>query len=112
MFSKLALSAGLSLILGLSGSLIAQTINDPICHHPPGQTDHDQDTLLTTGQGHFGQPGAAHAQDHPPVNGSCQLPGGTTEVPEPITVILFGAGLAGVGYAARRRRKAKANRTT
>jgi len=47
-----------------------------------------------------------------PENGAC--PGGDTggggnpdpgAVPEPLTVLLFGAGLAGVGYAARRLRK-------
>ena len=45
----------------------------------------------------------AHAMhgDQPAVNGQC----GTappTGVPEPITMLLFGAGLAGVGYAKRR----------
>ncbi len=31
--------------------------------------------------------------------------GGPAATPEPITMLLFGAGLAGVGYAARRRKR-------
>ncbi len=46
--------------------------------------------------------------DQRPSNGACLVRGDggpTAATPEPITMLLFGAGLAGVGYAARRRRR-------
>ena len=106
--NKLILGAGLALILGVAGATVAQTINDPFCHHPFGRPNtHDQDSLLDNGVGHYDQTDEqAHSRDHPPVNGSCDLTGGTGDpVPEPITMLLFGAGLAGVGYAAKRRKR-------
>ncbi|MFL6468324.1 MAG: PEP-CTERM sorting domain-containing protein [Pyrinomonadaceae bacterium] len=58
-----------------------------------------------------GTPRAGHEQDFFPVDNDCDRsndnggndPGGTpTSVPEPITMLLFGTGLAGIGYASRR----------
>jgi hypothetical protein len=68
----------------------------PLCHATGSSTN--PFVLISPGDpsynAHF-----AHG-DVPAVNGVC---GGTPSgVPEPITMLLFGAGLAGVGYAKRR----------
>lgn len=43
----------------------------------------------------------------PPTVGSCGTQGNPTPIPEPMTVALFGAGLAGMGAIARRRKARK-----
>jgi hypothetical protein len=60
----------------------------------------------------FGNPLNGHEQDFFPVDNDCNRlndPGGGDPppgaVPEPITILLFGAGVAGVGYASRRFRR-------
>ena len=88
-----------------------------------------------TGSGHFnflnlppepldnhmdgnGSPISGHENDFFPVDGDCDRtndpPGGDPgpgAVPEPITILLFGAGVAGVGYASRRIRRNRASKT-
>jgi hypothetical protein len=86
-----------ALVLGLSAAsyVVAQT-NPPLCHANQGSMGF---SLIFPDSPAY----EAHAMhgDQPAVNGQC----GTappTGVPEPITMLLFGAGLAGVGYAKRR----------
>ena len=99
-----------ALMLGLSVAVIAQGTKGqiskggeggtlpPLCHATGSNSN--PFTLISPGDPsyntHFGH------GDVPAVNGVCG--GGTTPsgVPEPITMLLFGAGLAGVGYAKRR----------
>ena len=61
----------------------------------------------------FGSPLAGHETDFFPADNDCDTsndPGGGGDpgpgaVPEPVTILLFGAGVAGVGYASRRVRR-------
>jgi hypothetical protein len=61
----------------------------------------------------FGSPLAGHETDFFPVDNDCDTsndpdggdPPGPGAVPEPVTILLFGAGVAGVGYASRRVRR-------
>ncbi len=83
-----------------SGQTRRDRANAPVCFHPPGKAsnDHSGDTLVTRGKGH---------QDGPNYHSlPCSDQGGPNAVPEPVTVLLFGAGLAGVGYVVRRRKNA------
>lgn len=69
-----------------------------VCHHPSKDSnDHVSDNTVRLTPGH--QRHVEEGRDHL----SCDMtePGA---VPEPITMLLFGAGLAGIGYAAKRRR--------
>jgi hypothetical protein len=62
----------------------------------------------------FGSPNAGHEKDFFPVDGDCDKsndPGGNPDpqsiTPEPLTILLFGAGVAGVGFASRKLRRNK-----
>jgi len=89
------LSVGL--VLGLSAtSYVAGQTNPPLCH--------------ATGNGGFStifpndSAYDAHSMhgDQPAGPGGCGVTVTPTATPEPLTMLLFGAGLAGVGYAKRR----------
>jgi len=59
--------------------------------------------------GHFEENGTTAAGHEDDIflgvgGGECPT-GDTTAVPEPITMLLFGAGLAGVGFVAKRRKQ-------
>ena len=72
--------------------------------HATGSSSNPYETITTANEAvlaaHQGHPGDII----PAPAGGCPTDGGTTptSVPEPITMLLFGAGLAGVGYAKRR----------
>jgi hypothetical protein len=97
----------LLLVLAMAGYAIAQS-NVTICH-ATGSASNPYEEITTANpaiiNAHIGDPpGTGHPGDFL-VSGPGQCPdGGTgpTAVPEPITMLLFGAGLAGVGYAKRR----------
>jgi hypothetical protein len=62
----------------------------------------------------FGSPNAGHEKGFFSVDGDCDKsndPGGDpnpqSTTPEPVTILLFGAGVAGVGYASRKLRRNK-----
>jgi hypothetical protein len=106
--NRYVLSAAVVAVLALSGASLAQS--NSICHHPQKEeSNHNPDSLKdNTNNAHFDEESNGnHDQDHPPgPDGTCaSFSGGVTAVPEPITMLLFGAGLAGVGYAAKRRRE-------
>ena len=105
-FSKFIL--GVSMVLLLSSATISYAADNPaICHHPASApADHSEDIFLAyPGGGHQPNGNGTHVNDHYPLSdGTCG--GGTVDpTPEPVTMLLFGAGIAGVGYAARRRKR-------
>ncbi|MEP6703197.1 MAG: PEP-CTERM sorting domain-containing protein [Acidobacteriota bacterium] len=86
----------LSVALGLglaAASYIAAQTNPPLCHVNQGIKGFS--IVYPDNAGYD-----AHAKhgDQPAAGGQCgeEAP---TAVPEPVTMLLFGAGLAGVGYA-------------
>ena len=86
----------IALVVGLSAvSVVMAQTNPPLCHANQGTSGF---TIIFADNAAY----KAHAMhgDQPAVNGQCG--GAPTGVPEPITMLLFGAGLAGVGYAKRR----------
>lgn len=76
-----------------------------VCH-ATGSKENPYETMMVKDNG------VAH-RDHPadiipePVNGCPGPSGGNSPepVPEPLTILLFGSGIAGVGYVARRFKK-------
>jgi hypothetical protein len=98
----------LLLVLAMTGYAIAQQGETTICH-ATGSASNPYVEITTANpaiiNAHIGNPpGTGHPGDFV-VSGPGQCPGagpGPTAVPEPITMLLFGAGLAGVGYAKRR----------
>jgi hypothetical protein len=86
-----------------------------ICHADEGQKEFTYNELPPTAVStHFennGSPKAGHELDFYPVDGDCDKtndpvgvdPQSTT--PEPLTILLFGAGVAGVGFASRKLRR-------
>jgi len=99
--------------------LAHNTYGDPpvftsICHATSSETNpYNFLTLppepLSAHFDEFGTPLAGHEKDFIPTDSDCDIsndgggeppPPGST--PEPITMLLFGAGLAGVGYVSRR----------
>jgi hypothetical protein len=77
-----------------------------ICHST-GSKENPYETLVVSdnGEAHKGHP----ADLIPEPAGGCPGPGGgdggPVPTPEPLTMLLFGAGVAGVGYAARKLKK-------
>ncbi len=86
-----------ALVLGLAAAsyVVAQT-NPPLCHTNQGTKGF---SIVYPDNSAYD----AHAKhgDQPAVDGQCGIEP-PTAVPEPVTMLLFGAGLAGVGYAKRR----------
>ncbi len=87
-----------ALVVGFSAATYvrAQT-NPPLCHLNQGTNEYS--IIYPPGAAYDAH--AMHGDVPPGPDGMCgvQPP---TAVPEPITMLLFGAGLAGVGYAKRR----------
>ena len=93
--------------------------------HATGSATHPYNYLVLPDEplsAHFdehGTPLAGHEQDFFPVDHDCDRSndnggvgdddGNPTSVPEPITMLLFGTGLAGVGYVSRRYFKKRGN---
>src|SRR5215204_2408996 len=97
-------------VLALSSIAYAQA-NFTICHRegpPEAPTAYHLITVAT--QAIF-DAHVAHGDVLPNLAGACPAIGGNdpgtnpNAVPEPLTILLFGTGLAGVGYATRRWRK-------
>ena len=114
-------ACALLIVLVITGPTTAQVQKTALCHAtgsghfnflnlPPEPLDNHID-----GNGSFL---AGHEEDFFPVDNDCDKsndPGGGGDpdpgaIPEPVTILLFGAGVAGVGYASRRfrRRSSKA----
>src|SRR4051794_2200239 len=116
---KRPLNAALAVFAMLMvGSLVNMVLADAppktaICHATSAADGHYTYNELppTAVSTHFqnnGSPQAGHELDFYPVDGDCDKtndPAGDPDpqaaTPEPITILLFGAGVAGVGYASR-----------
>ena len=99
-----------------AGTALGQPPNGtPLCHATSSASNPYNylvlpPAALSTHLDSNGSPLAGHEQDFFPTDGDCDRsndPGGPgtpppTAVPEPITMLLFGTGLAGLGYASRR----------
>ena len=110
-------AAGFVLSLAISaGTAWAQPPGGmAICHATSSATNPYNDLVLppsalSTHLDSNGSPLAGHEQDFFPRDSDCDRsndpggPGGPppAAIPEPITMLLFGTGLAGLGYASRR----------
>jgi hypothetical protein len=99
------LSAGAvsALVLGVTGYAVAQQAQVTICH-ATGSSTNPYNEITTADPSVIGAHIPNHGGDFIVTSpGQCPTGGtGPTAVPEPITMLLFGAGLAGVGYAKRR----------
>jgi hypothetical protein len=125
---KRFLNAALAIVaLSMVGGLVNKTLAGPpdavaICHATSAADGHYNYLELPPEplSAHFdehGTPKAGHEKDFFPVDGDCDKsndpggsgddPGGPGGTPEPITILLFGAGVAGVGYASRKLRRNK-----
>jgi hypothetical protein len=109
---SLSTLAVLLVIVVCCGIISAQTVN--ICH-ATGTGIYVLINISENGaNGHLannGTPQAGHEMDFISTTGSCE--GGPTPtptpgaVPEPVTVLLFGIGIAGIGYLSRRYRNGR-----
>lgn len=87
---------GLALVLWLSASSISAQSAQPLCHSTGSKTN----PFVVIEPGDPGYKTHLGHGDVPAVNGQCG--GAPSGVPEPVTMLLLGAGLAGIGYAKRR----------
>ena len=108
------------LVLGLALPAFAGDGRVAICHATSAADGHYNYLELPPNPldahfDEFGNPLNGHERDFFPEDTDCDRtnddpggdPPGPGPVPEPITVLLFGAGVAGVGYASRRFRRNK-----
>lgn len=96
---------GSAVALGLAAASFAFGQESVTFCHATGSASNPYNTITTSNEGEIN--GHRHHEGDiiPAPAGGCPTEGGTTtptSVPEPITMLLFGAGLAGVGYAKRR----------
>lgn len=96
--------SALVIAVAMVGTAVSQN-QQPICH-ATGSASNPY-TLIAPSDGsyqaHFNNHFGPNGGDFFSSDGTCPGGGTTpTAVPEPITMLLFGAGLAGVGYAKRR----------
>ena len=113
------LGVGLLVMLVLSANSISYAQDHPPkgdngCAHVVPPEDNDSGGTGSNNPQDDGINGPSCKEDKdnppppPPPDGEEPPPpdgGGTEPVPEPITMVLFGAGIAGVGYARRRFKK-------
>ena len=113
---KFLLSAGLLALLTLSASTISYAQkNDPPrgdngCAHveqPPEDNDSGGNGSNNPQDDGINGPSCKEDKMREEDPGPSPTPGDTTPTPEPITMLLFGSGLAGIGYARRRYNKVK-----
>jgi hypothetical protein len=106
---RFLLSAGLLAMLVLVASNVAYSQDQPPagdngCAHVVPPEDNDSGGTGSNNPQDDGTNGPSCKEDKDD-GGTPGDGGGTEPVPEPITMALFGAGLAGVGYARRRFKK-------
>jgi hypothetical protein len=110
---KILFTASLVVMLTLSASIASYAQKNPPrgdngCAHVVPPEDNDSGGAGSNNPQDDGTNGPSCKEDKVDEDpGPSPTPGDTTPTPEPITMLLFGSGLAGIGYARRRYNQVK-----